>query len=85
MCVCVKVQLVQVTMVSRVRGTCPDLCLSSSGFPASQYLLRLGKDGRQPEKKTDYIYERIKEIWQNYQNPVRLMELLPVAPHPPNT
>ena len=50
-CVCVKVQLVQVTMVSRARGTCPDLCLSSFGFPASQYLLRLGKDGRQPEKR----------------------------------
>ena len=50
-CVCVCVLSSTGSMVSRVRGTCPDLCLSSSGFPASQYLLRLGKDGRQPEKR----------------------------------
>ena len=72
-------------LLSRVLGICLDSSPESSGFPASQYLLRLGKDGRQPEKKTDYIYERIEEIWQNYQNPVRLIKLLPVAPHPPNT
>ena len=55
--------------LSRVRGICLDLSLSSSGCPASLYLLRLGTDGRQPEDQYNY---QSKEISSAILSPTTL-------------
>ena len=87
MCVCVKVQLVQLTRRWSVETevlvrTCASRLLDSQLHNICSGLEKMGGNLK---KKTDDKCERIKEIWQNYQNPVRLIKLLPVAPHPPNT
>ena len=56
--------------LSRVRGICLDLSLSSSGCPASLCLLRLGTDGRQPADQ--YHYQSKEIIFAIFANPAKL-------------